>query len=286
MPITQQMNSSPPSVWGDYDGIKKGDSLWVANFRADRIREILQSLIDDSFDAFPRKTIPSFTEKLGLVPYSQELSPLLETLFPKEEIKNVLAQWLTKQQKTQLHIAETEKYAHVTFFFNGGKEDPFEGEDRILIPSPKVSTYDLQPEMSAESVTQELEKAIRSQKYDFIVVNYANGDMVGHTGLLEAAQKAAAKVDECLGRLETALKEVNGTMIVTADHGNLEQMYDASTQQPNTAHTTNPVPFILVNGPAVTSLKDGKLCNLAPSVLDLMELPKPQEMTGNSLLVR
>src|SRR5690606_28746072 len=208
----------------------------------------------------------------------------MPALFPPETLVNTLGEVVSRAGLKQLRIAETEKYAHVTFFLNGGEEKVFEGEDRILVPSPKVATYDLQPEMSAPEVTDRLVEAFRSGEYDLIVVNYANPDMVGHTGDLQAAIRAAETVDACLGRLEVALRETGGVMLVTADHGNLEMMRDPETGQPHTAHTTNLVPALLVNPPRPVALKDGRLADVAPTVLELMGLPKPAEMTGASLL--
>jgi 2,3-bisphosphoglycerate-independent phosphoglycerate mutase len=218
-----------------------------------------------------------------MVEYSDELNPYLPALFGAVQLKHTLGEWVAQMHKTQLRIAETEKYAHVTFFLNGGREDVFDGEDRILVPSPKVATYDLKPEMSAPEVTDKLVAAIESGKYDLVVVNYANPDMVGHTGILGAAIKAAETVDACIGRVEEATRAAGGAMIITADHGNLEQMVDPETDGPHTAHTVTPVPVVLaVDGAA--ALKDGKLSDIAPTVLELMGLPRPKEMTGTSLL--
>ncbi|HEY8352966.1 MAG TPA: 2,3-bisphosphoglycerate-independent phosphoglycerate mutase, partial [Sphingomonadales bacterium] len=223
-----------PTVIGDYAGMKDGDGLLTANFRADRAREILTALVDPEFDGFDRGKPFAFAARVGMVDYSTALAPYMDTLFPSLDLKGTLGETVAAHGLRQLRTAETEKYAHVTFFFNGGVETPFEGEDRILVPSPKVATYDLKPEMSAGEVTDNLVKAIRSEEYDLIVVNYANPDMVGHTGILSAAIKAAETVDHCLGRLEEALKEVGGVMLVTADHGNLEMMVDPDTAEPYT----------------------------------------------------
>ncbi len=271
-----------PSVISGYPGMRDGDGLLMINFRADRAREILSALVDPNFDGFERRKI-SFAAKAGMVAYSEELAPYLTCLFAPLTLKNTLGEWLAAHGKTQLRIAETEKYAHVTFFLNGGREQTFEGEDRILVPSPKVATYDLKPEMSASELTDKLIEAIGSGKYDLIIVNYANPDMVGHTGVLSAAIKAAEVVDTCLGRLEAATRTARGALLITADHGNLELMVDAQTDGPHTAHTTLPVPIVLaVDGAA--GLIDGSLCDVAPSVLDLMGLDAPKEMTGRSLL--
>ena len=207
--------------------------------------------------------------------------------FKKEEIKNTFGEYLAAHNMTQARIAETEKYAHVTFFFNGGVEEPNEGEDRILVKSPKVATYDLQPEMSAPEVCDKLVDAIKSQKYDVIIINFANPDMVGHTGVENAAIKAIETVDACVGRAVDAIKEVDGQMFICADHGNAEQLVDYETGEPFTAHTTNPVPFILVNAdPSYTLREGGKLADIVPTLLELMGMEQPKEMTGTSLLVR
>lgn len=277
-----------PTVIGDYDGMKNGDGLLMANFRADRAREILTALVDPAFDGFARERQIAFAAKVGMVDYSTALSPHLATLFPSLDLKGTLGETVASHGLRQLRTAETEKYAHVTFFFNGGVEAPFAGEERILVPSPKVATYDLKPEMSAAEVTDNLVAAIRSRDYDLIVVNYANPDMVGHTGILSAAIRAAETVDHCLGRLEEALKTVGGVMLVTADHGNLEMMTDPQSNEPYTAHTTFDVPILLVNAEAAgltgVNLEDGRLADVAPTVLALMGLPQPAEMTGRSLV--
>ena len=213
--------------------------------------------------------------------------PNKEVAFKKVDIKNTFGEYLSNLGKTQLRTAETEKYAHVTFFFNGGVEEPYPGEDRILVKSPKVATYDLQPEMSAYEVCDGLVNAIKRGKYDTIICNFANPDMVGHTGVLEAAIKAIEAVDVCIGRAYEALKEVDGAMFICADHGNAEMMIDYETGEPWTAHTTNPVPFILVNAGADYDLaEDGKLCDIIPTMLELMDIPQPEEMTGKSLLIK
>jgi 2,3-bisphosphoglycerate-independent phosphoglycerate mutase len=237
------------------------------------------------FDGFKRGKIVRFAASLGMVEYSAALNSFLKTLFPPEVIKMGLGETISRAGLKQLRIAETEKYAHVTFFFNGGEERVFDGEERILVPSPKVQTYDLKPEMSAPEVTDRLVEAIGSGKFDLIVVNYANTDMVGHSGNLAAAVKAVEAVDACLGRLMSAISKAGGVMFVTADHGNAEQMFDDKSHQKHTQHTLNRVPALLFNAPsAVHSLADGKLADVAPTLLALMGLPQPAEMTGKSLL--
>ncbi|MEM9435893.1 MAG: 2,3-bisphosphoglycerate-independent phosphoglycerate mutase [Pseudomonadota bacterium] len=272
-----------PTAIGDYDGMKDGDGLFCLNFRADRAREILSALCDPSFDAFDTGRRPALAAQLGMVEYSEAHNAYLDTAYPKREIVNTLGEWVAKQGLTQFRLAETEKYPHVTFFLNGGEETPYEGEDRFMPPSPKVATYDLAPEMSAAEVTAKFVEAIL-KGYDLIVTNFANPDMVGHTGDLEAAKKACEAVDRGLGQVVDALQETGGAMIVTADHGNCEVMVDPETGGPHTAHTTNPVPVILFNGPEGAKLRDGRLADLAPTLLTLMGLPQPSEMTGKSLI--
>jgi len=275
-----------PTRLGDYHGMAEGDGLLMGNFRADRVRQILTALLDPAFEGFERGSLVKFAATLGLVEYSKELNRFLPALFPQQELSDTLGEVVARAGLKQLRIAETEKYAHVTFFFNGGEERLFPGEERVLVPSPKVATYDLKPEMSAEEVTDRLVAAIESGSFDLIVVNYANGDMVGHTGILAAAVKAAETIDHCLGRLESAVKRAGGALLVTADHGNLEEMRDPRTGEPNTAHTTNPVPLVLVNGPAsVRGLHDGRLADVAPTILALMGLPQPAAMTGHALVL-
>ena len=263
--------------------IQDKDSVIFFNFRPDRARELTRAFCADEFTGFEREkrldlTYVCFTEY-------DETIPNKSVAFKKEEITNTFGEYLAAHKMTQARIAETEKYAHVTFFFNGGVEQPNEGEDRILVHSPKVATYDLQPEMSAVAVTDGLVKAIRSGEYDLIIVNYANSDMVGHTGVLSAAIKAVETVDACVGRVVDGLLAVNGQMFICADHGNSDQMIDYETGQPFTAHTTNPVPFILVNYTDGVGLREGgKLADIAPTLLEMMGLPKPAEMTGTSLL--
>ncbi len=276
-----------PTAIGDYKGVAQGDGLLFINFRADRAREILVALLDPNFDGFPVPGRPQFAAACGMVEYSTHLNELLDVMFPAREIANTLGQWVAGHGKTQLRLAETEKYPHVTFFMNGGIEPPYPGEDRQLSPSPKVRTYDLQPEMSAAEVTANLVAGIVSQKYDLIIVNYANPDMVGHTGNLAAAIEACEAVDHGVGQALAALKAVGGAMILTADHGNCEVMIDPITGEPHTAHTLNPVPAILIGGPSGARLREGgRLADLAPSLLDLLQMPKPIEMTGQSLVLR
>ena len=272
-----------PTAVGGYAGMRDGDGILMGNFRADRAREILSALLDPAFDGFARARRIGFAAALGMVEYSTALNAFMTLLFPPETVRNSLGEIVARRGMKQLRIAETEKYAHVTFFFNGGDERVFEGEDRILVPSPKVATYDLQPEMSAPEVTDRLVEAIDSGKYDLIVVNYANGDMVGHTGNVAAAIKAVEAVDACIGRLAEAIERQGGVMLITADHA--EMMFDPQSGQAHTAHTLNRVPALLVNGPPeVGALNDGRLADIAPTMLALMGLPQPAEMTGRSLL--
>jgi len=276
-----------PTVIGDYAGAKDGDGVFFANFRADRAREILAALGDPEFDGFDVAGRPEFAALCGMVSYSSRHDGYMSVMYPPDDIRNTLGEWVSAHGKTQFRLAETEKYPHVTFFLNGGVEEPYAGEDRYMAPSPKVKTYDLKPEMSAEEVTDQLVGAIRDRRHDLIVVNYANPDMVGHTGDLKAAIKACEAVDRGLGRALKALDEAGGAVIVTADHGNCEQMADPETGGPHTAHTTLPVPVIVYDGRRAnrpTALRDGgRLADLAPTVLALMGLPQPPEMTGVSL---
>ncbi|OYX22167.1 MAG: phosphoglycerate mutase (2,3-diphosphoglycerate-independent) [Rhodobacterales bacterium 32-66-9] len=273
----------PATVIGGYQGMHDGDGLFFLNFRADRAREILSAIGDPGFTAFDRDTRPQLAAMLGMVDYSTAHNAFMTAVFPKKDIRNTLGEWVASHGKTQFRLAETEKYPHVTFFLNGGREAPYPGEDRAMPPSPKVATYDLQPEMSADQVSDHFVAAIE-KGYDLIVVNYANPDMVGHTGSLPAAIKACEAVDRGLTRAVAALTARGGAMIVTADHGNCDVMVDPVTGGPHTAHTTNPVPVILVGGPPGASLRTGRLADLAPTLLQLMGLPQPPEMTGQTLI--
>jgi 2,3-bisphosphoglycerate-independent phosphoglycerate mutase len=274
-----------PTAIGGYRGMKDGDGVLFANFRADRIREIAGALVDPDFSGFARAKRIAFTAALGLTEYSEELNPYLATLFPPEDLHDTFGEIVANAGMKQLRIAETEKYAHVTFFFNGGRETVFPGEERILVPSPKVATYDLQPEMSAPEVTDKVVDAIGSGHFDVVVINYANTDMVGHTGHLGAAIKAVETVDRCLGRLDNAIEAAGGTLVITADHGNAEVMRDPETGEPYTAHTLNPVPLIIVHPPgAIARVDNGRLADVAPTLLDILGLPKPAAMTGHSLI--
>lgn len=274
-----------PTIVDGYSGMNNGDGILMANFRADRARQILMALLDPKFDSFARPRVISFSSATGLSEYSNDLSKLMSVMFPSEVAEGTLGAVVSAAGLKQLRIAETEKYAHVTFFLNGGAEQEFSGETRILVPSPKVATYDLKPEMSAVEVTDKIIDVVNQNAFDLIVVNFANGDMVGHTGILSAAIKAAETIDACLARLEDALKSNGGTMMVTADHGNLEMMQDPESGEPHTQHTVGKVPLVLVNAPkSIESLDNGKLADLAPTVLELLNLSRPHEMTGHSLL--
>ncbi len=260
--------------------ISENDSVIFFNFRPDRAREITRSLVDDEFTGFERTKFPLY---YACFTNYDETIKNVQIVFKKDEIKNTFGEIVSNRGLTQLRIAETEKYAHVTFFFNGGEEKQYQGEDRILVPSPKVETYDMQPEMSAIEVTDKVVEAIESKKYDTIILNYANPDMVGHTGILEAAVKAIETIDECVQRVVEAIEKTEGVMLITADHGNSEQMIDYSTGEPHTAHTTNVVPLVLVGKQA--KLKEGRLADLTPTMLKLMGIEKPAEMTGESLII-
>ena len=262
--------------------IESGDSVIFFNFRPDRARQLTRAIVDDKFDGF--KTDKLDIDFVCMTEYDDTM-PNVKVAFKSEELVNTFGEVVSKLGKKQLRIAETEKYAHVTFFFNGGREEPYPGEDRILVNSPKVATYDLQPEMSAYEVTEKVVEAINSKKYDSIILNFANTDMVGHTGNIDAAIKAVEAVDKCVGEIVEAVQKQNGVLLITADHGNAEQMIDYKTGEPLTSHTTNLVPLILV-GMENVELKDGRLCDLAPTMLDIMEEQKPKEMTGESLLIR
>lgn len=278
LPTVVKENGAPVAT------IQENDSIIFFNFRPDRARQLTRVFCDPEFSGFERKYFPvtfiCFTDYDATIPNK-------EVAFVKEKLSNIFGEYIASKGLTQLRLAETEKYAHVTFFFNGGVEQPYEGEDRILVPSPKVATYDLQPEMSAYTVCDKLVEAIHSQKYDVIIINFANPDMVGHTGIMDAAVAAVEAVDTCVGRVIEALLEEDGQLFMCADHGNSEQLKDYETGAPFTAHTTNPVPFVLVNAGEGISLRDGgRLADIAPTLLDMMGMEQPAEMTGSSLLVR
>ena len=261
--------------------IEDGDTVIFANYRSDRARQITRAFVQPDFDGFERHHHPKLATFVSLTEYNKEFNT--EVAYPSLRLNNVFGEYIAQKGMRQLRIAETEKYAHVTFFFNGGEEEPFTGEDRILIPSPNVATYDLQPEMSAPLLTDKLIEAIESGKYDAIVCNYANPDMVGHTGNYETTVKAIEALDECLKRLYDAINKAGGEMLITADHGNAEQMYAETGDQAHTAHTNNPVPFIYV-GRKASCIPNGSLADVAPTILTLMGLPIPNEMNGHSLL--
>lgn len=273
-----------PAVIGDYRGMKDGDGVLCFNFRADRVREILGAMLDADFNGFERKRKVKFAAAVGMAQYSEHLDKLMQTIFAPQTFANILGEVVANNKRTQLRMAETEKYPHVTYFLNGGREEPYVGEDRIMVPSPKVATYDLQPEMSAPELTDKAVAAINSGKYDLIVLNFANPDMVGHTGSLPAAIKAVETVDTGLGRIADAIAKSGGALLVTADHGNCEMMRDPETGGPHTAHTTNPVPIVLTGAGNRGLIAEGRLADIAPTLLELMDLPKPPEMTGTSLL--
>ena len=272
-----------PAVLAGYAGMKDGDGLLCFNFRADRVREILAALLDPRFSGFPRKRGIRFISALGMTEYSEALDKLMKTIFRPQSMRNILGEVAAKAGRAQLRMAETEKYPHVTYFLNGGEEEPFPGEERLMVPSPKVATYDLQPEMSAPELAAKAADAIASKKFDLIVLNFANPDMVGHTGSLEAAIKAVEAADAGLGRIWEAVAAQGGALLVTADHGNSELMRDPKTGGPHTAHTTNPVPVVLAGVPGVR-LHDGRLADIAPTLLQLMGIGQPPEMTGRSLI--
>ncbi|GAB0115867.1 2,3-bisphosphoglycerate-independent phosphoglycerate mutase [Acidisoma sp. C75] len=273
-----------PAVIGDYQGVGEGEALLTFNFRADRIREILTAMLDPAFTGFARGRAPHFAAAAGMTQYSTALDKLQATLFPPIGMEDLLGQVVARAGRRQLRMAETEKYPHVTYFLNGGIEEPNPGEERIMVPSPKVATYDLQPEMSAPELTEKAVAAIGGGEFDLIILNFANPDMVGHTGVLEAAIRAVETVDRALGQIAQAVAAKGGTLFVTADHGNCELMRDPATGGPHTAHTLNPVPALLMGGPPGTTLADGRLADIAPTLLALMGLPQPAAMTGESLL--
>jgi 2,3-bisphosphoglycerate-independent phosphoglycerate mutase len=276
-----------PTVIGDYKGINEGDSLFMINFRADRVRELLMPFINSSFNKFSKDVnTPILLNNLGMTEYSTEISKFMQSIFKNKKIENTLGEIISKANLKQLRLAETEKYPHVTFFFNGGKETVYPGEKRIMVPSPKVATYDLKPEMAAKLIEAELINAIKNQEHDLIIVNFANPDMVGHTGDLKATIRAVETVDKSIGNVKKILDYYNGIMLLTADHGNSETMINAETKMPHTSHTCNKVPLILISKKNDFKLKNGKLADIAPTILDLMSIELPSSMNGQSLLKR
>ncbi|MEM7243339.1 MAG: 2,3-bisphosphoglycerate-independent phosphoglycerate mutase [Pseudomonadota bacterium] len=276
----------PATVIKGYSGMADDDAAMLVNFRSDRARQLMAAIGDPSFDAFDLGARATLSKLVGMSEYSDAHNAYMDTVFPNEDIVNTLGAWLSAQGKTQFRIAETEKYPHVTFFFNGGVEPPMEGEERYLAPSPKVATYDLKPQMSAAEVTENLVTAIAAKRFDLLVVNYANPDMVGHTGDLTAATLACEEVDRGVGGVMAALDQVGGVMLLCADHGNCEMMVDPKTGEPHTAHTTNPVPVVLYGRDDLTLRPGGILADIAPTLLDLMGVAQPKEMTGKSLIAR
>ncbi|MGG5890437.1 2,3-bisphosphoglycerate-independent phosphoglycerate mutase [Falsiroseomonas sp. HC035] len=274
----------PAAAIGEYRGMNHGDGVLCFNFRADRVREIMASLLDPSFAGFEADPTVRFAACAGMTDYGSALAPFLPALFPPQSMQDILAAVVSAAGLRQLHMAETEKYPHVTYFLNGGEEVAYPGEDRIMVASPQVATYDLQPEMSAPELTDKCVAAINSGKYDLIVLNYANADMVGHSGSLPAAIKACEAVDQGLGRIAAAIGAAGGCLLVTADHGNAELMRDPVTGGPHTAHTTNPVPVLLMGAPEGAGLADGRLADIAPTLLALLGVAQPAAMTGRSLL--
>jgi 2,3-bisphosphoglycerate-independent phosphoglycerate mutase len=273
-----------PAVIGEYAGVVEGDALLAFNFRADRIRQLLTAFLDPAFTGFERPRLPAFSAVAGLTQYSSALDPFMHTLFPQISMDKLLGQVVAAAGRRQLRMAETEKYPHVTYFLNGGVETPNPGEERMMVPSPKVATYDLQPEMSAPELTAKAVAQIDSGAFDLIILNFANPDMVGHTGVLSAAIAAVETVDRGLGEIAAAVARQGGALMVTADHGNCELMRDPETGVPHTAHTLNLVPVVLMGGPAGAELANGRLADIAPTLLALMGLPQPDEMTGANLL--
>jgi len=273
-----------PIISGSYVGMQDGDGLWMINFRSDRVRQILRSLLSVDFDKFKREKIVHFGTTLAMNEYALDLTPLIPSIFEKSTVNQSLGEIISNLGLKQLRIAETEKYAHVTFFLNGGQESPFKNEERILIPSPEVSTYDLKPEMSAHEVTHAVTSAMEREDLSLIVVNYANADMVGHTGNIEAVDHAIECIDECLKSLEEKAFKNNWALVVTADHGNAECMREEDELTMHTAHTCNPVPFVMINSNETGFLRPGSLSDIAPTILKIMNIEQPKEMTGKSLL--
>ena len=273
-----------PHVLQTYQGMKSGDGLWMINFRADRVRQLLRSFLHNDFSKFSRDQMIEFGPKLAMNSYSEDLDSLIPAIIKKDELDQSLGEIIANNHLKQLRVAETEKYAHVTFFLNAGREEQFEGEERLMIPSPSVATYDLQPEMSALKVTETVCQAMDRDDLSFIVVNYANTDMVGHTGVIDAIYKAVSCVDNCLSVLEKKALEKDWVLLITADHGNVECMREPDGVTPHTAHTCNPVPFVAINGP-LKNLQNGTLADVAPTILEIMDIAKPQDMTGKSLLI-
>ncbi len=273
-----------PAAIGNYRGMKSGDGVLCFNFRSDRVREILGVILDPpEGSGFARRSAVQIAAAVGMTQYSEELDRVMQSIFSPQTFPNILGEVVAGAGRTQLRMAETEKYPHVTYFLNGGREEPYRGEARIMVPSPKVATYDMKPEMSAPELTDKAVIAIKSAQFDLIVLNFANPDMVGHTGSLPAAITAVETVDAGLGRIAEQVKKQGGALLVTADHGNCEMMRDPVTGGPHTAHTTNPVPVFLMGGGA-TAIRDGRLADIAPTLLELMEVLQPKEMTGTSLL--
>ncbi len=276
-----------PTLVGDYEGFEHGDSLIMTNFRADRVRELLTALLDPSFKEFEKDiNTPILSNNLGMTEYSTELSKFMNSIFVNENIKETLGEVVSKANLKQLRLAETEKYPHVTFFFNGGEETVYPGETRIMIPSPKISTYDLKPEMSAKKVETKLISSIKNKTYDLIVINFANPDMVGHTGNLKAAIKAVETVDTAIGNIKDTIIKYDGVMLLTADHGNCEIMFDELTNLPHTSHTCNKVPLILISKNKNYKLRNGRLADIAPTILELLSIKLPKNMSGESLLIK
>lgn len=273
-----------PVISEAYTGMQEEDGLWMVNFRSDRVRQILRSFLTSGFNEFKREKIIHFGPRLAMNEYAQDLTPLIPSVFEKNRVNQSLGEIISNLDLKQLRVAETEKYAHVTFFLNGGQEAPFKNEERILIPSPKVATYDLKPEMSAQEVTHAVTNAMEQKDLSLIVVNYANADMVGHTGNIEAVDHAIKCIDQCLKTLEEKALEHNWILIITADHGNAECMREKDELTMHTAHTCNPVPFVLINSNDKGSLKTGSLADIAPTILSIMNIEQPKEMTGKSLL--